>query len=136
MNSPPSPAQPCAYCFSSSCPALSSAASLLEQSQVQAPSTTLIHGQQHRQGSSGDAGTNSRGNEQRSSSRSLHSAQLDQPLAFSKCYIPTRSERGFRKFLLLSKSLLIFLVKASASLLPPSWVFLIHIRFKLHWLYS
>lgn len=75
------------------------------------------------QGSSGDTETNSRGDEQRSSSCSLHSAQLDQPLAFSKCYIPTWSERGFRKFLLLSKSLLIFLVKASASLLPPSWGF-------------
>lgn len=31
--------------------------------------------------------------------------------------------RGFRKFLLLSKSLLIFPVKASASLLPPSSFF-------------
>lgn len=41
-------------------------------------------------------------------------------LSLSPSAIFPQSERGFRKFLLLSKSLLIFLVKASASLLPPS----------------
>lgn len=76
INSLPSPAQPCACCSSSSCPALSSAAFLLEQSQARAPSGALL------QGSSGDAGTNSRGDEQGNSSHSLHSAQLDQPPAF------------------------------------------------------
>lgn len=69
----------------------------------------------------GDVETCSEVAEQGSSFCSL--VQANQPLTFSECNIPTQSERGFRKFLLLSKSLLIFLVKASASLLPPSSFF-------------
>lgn len=97
---------------------------------------TTASGMYGEPGGGGDAGTPPEG-----LSRGVHPAPSTLCRLISLGLFPgtifPRRVRGFRKFLLLSKSLLIFLVKASASLLPPSSLFfLIHIRFKLRWLHS